>query len=76
MHKHRRKMIAPILVTVILVLYYIGFFLVCALIEGIPLIDRVLAGILPLGLAGVSIAVLVERIREIRSGEEDDLSQY
>jgi len=76
MHKHRRKMIAPILVTVILVRYYIGFFLVCALIEGIPLIGRVLAGILPLGLAGVSIAVLVERIREIRSGEEDDLSQY
>ena len=76
MHKHRRKMIAPILVTVILVLYYIGFFLVCVLIEGIPLIGRVLAGILPLGLAGVSIAVLVERIREIRSGEEDDLSQY
>lgn len=76
MHKHRRKMAAPILITVILVLYYIGFFLVCALIEGIPLISRVLAGILPLGLAGVSIAVLVERIREIRSGEEDDLSQY
>ena len=76
MHKHMRKMVAPILITAILVLYYIGFFLVCAVIEGIPLIGKLLAGILPLGLTGVSIAVLVERIREIRSGEEDDLSQY
>lgn len=27
-------------------------------------------------LIGVSVFVLVERIKEVRSGEEDDLSQY
>ncbi len=30
----------------------------------------------PLGLMGVSVYVLVERIQEIRSGEEDDLGKY
>ena len=29
-----------------------------------------------LGLMGVSVYNLVERIEEIRSGEEDDLSEY
>ena len=33
-------------------------------------------GIISLALAGVVIYVLVERIKEIRSGVEDDLSQY
>jgi len=32
--------------------------------------------IVPLALIGVSIFVLIERIKEIRGGEEDDLSKY
>ena len=37
---------------------------------------RLLIGLIPLCLAGVSVYVLVERIKEVRSGEEDDLSNY
>ncbi len=73
--KHGGKMIAPIVITVIFVLYYIGFFAVCAWLP-MPVIFKLLLGMVPLLLAGVCIFVLIERIQEIRSGEEDDLSEY
>lgn len=73
--KRRNKMIAPIIITVIIVLYYIGFFAVCALLP-LPAILKLVFGLVPLLLAGVCIFVLIERIEEIRSGEEDDLSKY
>ncbi len=41
-----------------------------------PMWLRVTGVIIPLALIGVSIFVLIERITEIRSGEEDDLSKY
>lgn len=76
MDEHSKKMIAPIIITIIFVLYYTGFAAVCLLAYGIPGIIKLLFGIVPLVLAGVMIYVLLTRINEIRSGEEDDLSQY
>ena len=73
--KHRLTMVATIVITVILVLYYIGFFAGCVLLP-IPFGLKLLFGLVPLLLTGVCVFVLVERIREIRSGEEDDLSKY
>ncbi len=73
--KHRQKMVAPILVTVIIVLYYLVYFgVIIALIPFLPL--RLILGIIPLLIAVVMIKVCIERIREIKEGEEDDLSQY
>lgn len=72
---HGKKMIAPIVVSVFLGLYYIGFFLACMMIP-VPLAAKLLFGLIPLALVGVIIYVLVERINEIRSGEEDDLGKY
>lgn len=69
-------MIAPAVITGILVVYYVGFGIVCALATDTPVAIKVIFGVIPLALAGVSIYVLRERIKEIRSGEEDDLSQY
>lgn len=37
---------------------------------------RVLIALGALGTAGVLLAVFVQRMREIRRGEEDDLSNY
>lgn len=74
--KHRKKMIAPIVVTIIFVLYYVGFAVVCVTIPEIPPAAKALFGLLPLSLAGTMIYVLAKRIKEIRSGEEDDLSKY
>ena len=73
--EHRNKMIAPIIITAIIILYYVIYFGVCVLIP-VPLIVKLLFGIIPLLLSGVCIYVLIERIKEIRSGEEDDLSKY
>ena len=71
-----KKMIAPVIITILFVLYYAGFACICFFIEGIPLIVKILFGAIPLILAAVCVYVLIERIEEIRSGEEDDLSQY
>ena len=74
--QHRRKLIAPIVIVLLIVAYYIGFAVLCAAMPGFPLWARFACGLAPLALAGVAVMMLVERIREIRSGEEDDLSQY
>lgn len=72
---HRKKIIAPVVISVLFGLYYIGFFFACMLIP-MPLVAKLLFGLIPLALVGVIIYVLAERIKEIRSGEEDDLSKY
>ena len=68
-------LIAPVVVTILLLLYF-GFIL----LDIVNLPDSMGIGLLwvliPLGLMGVSIFVFVERIREIRSGDEDDLGKY
>ncbi len=76
MKLHRKKIIAPLVITILLVIYYMGFSAACILMKGLPLAVKLLGTIIPLILAGGCIYVLVERIREIRSGEEDDLSNY
>ena len=73
--EHWKKIIAPIVIACILILYCLVFFVVCLFIP-VPFGFRLLFGIVPLALIGVTVFVLVERISEIRSGEEDDLSQY
>ena len=56
------------------ILYYgIYFGILIALLDGFW---KYFLGIVPLLLACVMTAVCIERIKEIRSGEEDDLSKY
>ncbi len=71
----KKKLIAPIVIGVLLALYY-GAFAICVFVFPIPLWIKLLGGLIPLALVGVSVFVLMERVKEIRSGEEDDLSQY
>lgn len=70
-----KKILPPVIITIILIVYFILF------ISGVnyitePLWFRLTAVIVLLAFIGVSIYVLIERIKEIRSGEEDDLSKY
>ena len=76
MKPHTKKMIAPIVISAIVVLYYIAFAVTCLVVKDMPSLVKLLCGILPLFVAGGSVYVLIERIKEIRSGEEDDLSKY
>jgi hypothetical protein len=72
---HRRKMIAPVVITVIFVGYFVLYFaLLVTLVPGFW--PKALLGVFPLGLAIALIGVCVSRIREIQGGEEDDLSDY
>ena len=71
---HKKKMIAPIVVSVIFIIYYVLYFGVLAAIVGGAL--RWILGLLPIVLSGLTVMVCVERIKEIKKGEEDDLSKY
>ena len=74
MKEHKKKLIAPIIVTVIMVLYYIAYFgFLIALIDGIW---KWFLGIIHLAFTAVMLKVCIERINEIKKGEEDDLSKY
>lgn len=75
MRKHTKKMVAPIVITIILVLYLLLYAAIVFFIP-LPLSIRIAGLFIPLLLGGVLIAMLIERIKEIRSGEEDDLSKY
>lgn len=74
MKTHGKKMIAPIVITALVVGYYILYFLLVVHWLTGPL--RVVFGVIPAVLAAVMIGVCVQRIKEIRSGEEDDLGKY
>ena len=74
MKEQQKKLIASIIVTAIMVLYYIAYFgFLISLIDGIW---KWLLGIIPLALSAVMLKVCIERINEIKKGEEDDISKY
>ncbi len=74
MNLHIKKMIVPIIVSVILVLYFVVYFgFLIALLDGVW---KFILGIIPLALSLVMVKVCIERINEIKKGEEDDISKY
>ena len=74
MNQKKKKMLAPILVSVILALYYAVYFgFIIAVLEGVW---RYALGLFPILFTAVLVKVCIERIKEIKKGEEDDLSQY
>ena len=74
MNNHGYKMIAPIVITALTVAYFVLYFgLIIGTVEGIA---KVLLGIIPLAVSGTMLYVCIERINEIKKGEEDDISKY
>ena len=74
MDAHKKKMVSPILATICMVIYYIVYFVfLITLVNGIW---KYIFGICPFVFTALMIAVCIERINEIKKGEEDDLSQY
>ena len=74
MKSHRKKMIAPIVISAIMILYYVVYF--GFLIALLPSVWKYALGIIPLGFSVVMVKVCIERINEIKKGEEDDISKY
>ncbi len=74
MKKHGKKMIAPIVVTSICVSYFFIYFgFLISLLEGFW---KYILAIIPLVFCILTVVVLIERIKEIKEGEEDDISKY
>lgn len=72
---HRHKILPVIIITVILITYFAIYFgVMIAQMQNTVL--KWLLGIIPALLGAVMIGLCVQRIKEIKGGEEDDLSQY
>ena len=71
---HSSKIRTTIIITVIVVIYYVVYFVF--LMKELPGIAKILFGIVPLILAYGMVKVCIERINEIKGGEEDDISKY
>jgi hypothetical protein len=69
-----KKCVAPAIITVILILYFILYF--GFLFAILPGVWRYILLVFPIVFSGLIIYVFIDRIKEIRSGEEDDISKY
>lgn len=74
MNNHGKKMTAPIVVTVIVVLYYVIYFSILMTLFGG--IWKYVLGLIPIIFSAIMIKTCVERLNEIKKGEEDDISKY
>ena len=72
----KREKTGAILSALFVIIYYAAIPLIFAGQPDIPLLGKILLAVLPLALAGVMAAVLVRRLRELKSGETDDLDRY
>lgn len=71
----KKKMIAPIVIGVLITIYYLTIALVI-IFTNIPIVIKFIVGGISVIIAIAMIFTVKSRIREIRRGEEDDLSKY
>ena len=69
-------MIAPVVIVALISIYYIAMGVIFAYMNGVPMLAKIIALVVPALLSGVAITVLIQRIKEIKKGEDDDLSKY
>lgn len=69
-------MIAPVVIVALISIYYIAIGAIFAYMNGVPMLAKIIALVVPALLSGVAITVLIQRIKEIKKGEDDDLSKY
>ena len=68
--------IAPIIVAVLVVLYFVFYGYMTTMVDGMPFVARVVFVAMPVVMIIVMVCTLIERIKEIRKGENDDLGKY
>ena len=69
-------MIAPVVIVALISIYYIAIGVIFAYMNGVPMLAKIIALVVPALLSGVAITVLIQRIKEIKKGEDDELSKY
>lgn len=70
-----KKIMAPILVVVV-VLAYFAFIMSTMFVEPNMTVTKIIGVTIVTLLAGALIVVLIQRIKEIKKGEDDDLGEY
>lgn len=73
-----RKIILTIVITVLMLLFaifYFGGIIFVTFAEGIKLLPIILL-LIAIGIAGAIIYNMIERIKEIKGGDENDISKY
>jgi len=73
---HKGKLAAPILIGALLIAWFCFWAAVCFSLPELPLRIKLAGALIPLAFIGITVFVLIQRIQEIRSGEEDDLGNY
>lgn len=72
---HWKKLIAPVIITALVIIILLvqleGIISACMYMTA-----KILVSICFIALIGAVVFVLVERIKEVRSGDEDDLGKY
>lgn len=72
----RRGYAAPLVVAGIILVYYLALTVLLICLPGIAWWGKALLCIVPAAVGALIIGVTLQRIREIRSGETDDLDKY
>jgi hypothetical protein len=75
MNTHFNKKIAPFVAAICLAGYYIVFAMAFIKLN-VPRIIKIIAVMVSIIITVVVVSVLIERIKEINGGEEDDLGKY
>ena len=76
MKKTTKKLLAPIIITVAVVLYFAFYMSIGFYISGMPGFIKFLIFTIPACFIILIVYMLFERIKEVKGGEEDDLSKY
>lgn len=74
-----KKKIAPTIIVIVMLVYILiqaGVLLFVFNQEGLGIFWGILIALIPLGIAIALVAVYIERIKELREEEKDDLSKY
>lgn len=71
----RKTMIMPILFGVIIILVALGYGAIFIYLP-IPIIFKIVIAIVETSIAGAMVYVLIQRNKELKEEEKDDLSKY
>ena len=59
-------MIAPVVIVALISIYYIAIGVIFAYMNGVPMLAKIIALVVPALLSGVAITVLIQHIKEIK----------
>jgi hypothetical protein len=77
--EHKKKLVAPTIALVIFIILFICMLIVNIIslqFADVPVFARAMSLIIPLGAIGLMIYVYILRVKEIKEGKEDDISNY